>query len=200
MPINKIDSKSKPTPEITKLMPDFAESKSYFTMENLRKYLPWIILVVVVLIATVLVFTQFSKAKKLSQQVVELKQSPEQVVQEQSKKLIEKVGKLIILPVDEEPTIATVTDLKPLQDQPFFKNAKLGDKVIIYSLAKKAVLYREEANIVVEVAPLNIGDDNSAGTTKDTETNSNVNRDSSTTESTNKNSNLSSNSNSDPTE
>ncbi len=128
------------------------------------KFLPWILLIVVVVVSGFLVVSQFKKAKKLSQEVVELKQSPQQAVQEQAKELLDKVGKLIILPADEEPTIATVTDLKPLQDQPFFKNAKLGDKVLIYSVSKKAVLYREDQNIVVEVAPINF-DNNPAGAT-----------------------------------
>lgn len=131
---------------------------------GILKFLPWILLIVVVVVSGYLVVSQFTKAKKLSQEVVELKQSPQQAVQEQAKELLDKVGKLIILPTDEEPTIATVTDLKPLQDQPFFKNAKLGDKVLIYSVSKKAVLYREDQNIVVEVAPINF-DNNPAGAT-----------------------------------
>ena len=54
--------------------------------------------------------------------------------------LIAEVGKLVILPTDEEPTIATVTDLTELQKQEFFRQAKIGDKVIIYVKAGKAIL------------------------------------------------------------
>ena len=71
--------------------------------------------------------------------------------------LIAKLGRLIVLPTDEQPTIATVTDLAKLAGQPFFAQAKLGDKVFIYSNAKKAILYDEAANKIVEVAPINIG-------------------------------------------
>lgn len=73
---------------------------------------------------------------------------------EENKALVEKVGDLIILPKDETPTIATVNDLEKLKSQPFFANAELGDKVLIYAKAKKAILYRPSRNLIVELAPL----------------------------------------------
>ena len=72
----------------------------------------------------------------------------------EAKDLISKVGKLIVLPIGEDPTIATVTDPKKLQDQAFFANAKLGYKVLIYMQARKAYLYDPERNKLVEVAPI----------------------------------------------
>ena len=86
-----------------------------------------------------------------------LHQNPNQVSQDESKKLLASVGELIILPQDETPTIATVSDPEKVKNQPFFVNAKLGDKVLIYTNAKKAILYNPESNKIVEVAPINIG-------------------------------------------
>ena len=71
---------------------------------------------------------------------------------------MERVSRLIILPTDEEPTIATVADPDRLQDQPFFDNAKTGDKLLIYTNARKAILYDPVSDKIVEVAPINIGD------------------------------------------
>ena len=70
--------------------------------------------------------------------------------------LVNEVGKLITLPSDEKPTVATITDIEKLKDQPFFANAKNGDKVLIYTNAKKAILYRSEEKKIIEVGAVNI--------------------------------------------
>jgi hypothetical protein len=71
--------------------------------------------------------------------------------------LVKEVGKVMSLPTDERPTVATVTDMEKVKDQPFFKNAKNGDKVIIYSASKKAILYRPSEKKIIEVGLVNIG-------------------------------------------
>ena len=80
-----------------------------------------------------------------------------QTVESEAEKIITAVGKLMILPSDEKPTIATVTNMEKVKNQIFFKNAKNGDKVLLYEKAQKAILYRPEANIIVEVGAINIG-------------------------------------------
>ena len=77
-------------------------------------------------------------------------------VQAETDALVAAVGKLISLPTDETPTIATVTDVSKVKDQPFFKNAVNGDKVLIYTKAQKAILYDPTANKIVEVGAVNI--------------------------------------------
>jgi hypothetical protein len=86
-----------------------------------------------------------------------LKQNPQALTDKENAALVAKLGQLIMLPTDEQPTIATVADPSKLMDQPFFTNAKKGDRVIIYTNAKKAILYDEVANKIIEVAPVNIG-------------------------------------------
>ena len=71
--------------------------------------------------------------------------------------LLKNVSRLIVLPENESPTVATVSDLSKLKNQPFFANAHIGDKVLIYTNARKAILYSPTDRRIIEVAPLNIG-------------------------------------------
>lgn len=82
---------------------------------------------------------------------------PQALALKEAQLLTEEVGKLISLPEGETPTVATVTDPERLRDQEFFARAKAGDKVLLYSNARKAYLYDPVAKKLIEVAPLNIG-------------------------------------------
>lgn len=82
--------------------------------------------------------------------------NPETIAQNEVKMLTDQLGKLIELPTDEEPSVATVLEKEKLQDQPFFKAAENGDKVIIYTKAMKAILFRSSINKIIEVAPIQI--------------------------------------------
>lgn len=72
------------------------------------------------------------------------------------KTLIQNVGKLIELPTDEDPSVATIADISKLKDQPFFAHAKNGDKVLIYTKEKKAIIYRPSTNKIIEAASVEI--------------------------------------------
>lgn len=80
--------------------------------------------------------------------------NPEIVTKQETIWILEKINKLVDLPQDETPTVATVLDKEKLKDQDFFKKAENGDKVIVYMKAKKAVLYRPNTNKVIEIAPV----------------------------------------------
>lgn len=116
--------------------------------------------VIVILLIAILPSYYFYRQYKTAQKFI---QNPSEIAKEETKKLITTVGKLIDLPTDEEPTIATVSDIEKLKDQPFFAKAKVGDKVLIYTNAKKAILYDPVANKIIEVAPVNIGNATATG-------------------------------------
>lgn len=92
-----------------------------------------------------------------SQQAKTNPQDIQKAAQEEVKKVVAEVGKLIDLPTGEDPIVATVTDISKLADQPFFQKAKNGDKVLIYTTSRKAILYDPIAHKIIDVAPINIG-------------------------------------------
>jgi hypothetical protein len=69
--------------------------------------------------------------------------------------LVKKISMHMALP-SEKPTIATVENTKKLTNQTFFKNARNGDKVLMYTQNKKAILYRPSEDKIIEVAYLNV--------------------------------------------
>src|SRR3989344_4222629 len=108
------------------------------------------ILVVVTLVAAGSAYYFYDEASGL-------KKDPNKITREETAGLVAQVGKLIVLPEGETPTVATVSDPEKLKDQAFFAKAKMGDRVLIYASAKKAILYDVENHKIVEVAPINIG-------------------------------------------
>lgn len=97
-------------------------------------------------------YLKYSNLQKENQRLTD----PQEAAKEQTKQLKQDVGKLLDLP-NEDPTIATVTDAAKLRNQAFFSKAENGDKVLIFTQAKKAVLYRPSTKKIIEVAPINIG-------------------------------------------
>lgn len=113
--------------------------------------------IVLALIPSYYFYNQYQVTQKLLK-------NPQQLAQNQTKSVLDKLGKLMVLPKDETPTIATVQDKAKLKDQAFFSKAENGDKLVIYLKGKKAILFRESANKIIEVAPVNIEKNAAAGT------------------------------------
>ena len=132
-----------------KLPENLKEVVSQAVIEKVRKLTPYL------LMGAVLVAVGF--AAYFWYEVSALKKNPQRAVQEETRKLLANVSQLIVLPEGETPTIATVTDPERLKDQPFFAKAQTGDKVLIYTNVRKAILYSPTQNKIVEVAPINIG-------------------------------------------
>lgn len=82
--------------------------------------------------------------------------NPQVASQNEVNDIKEKLGKIYELPTDEEPSVATVLDVEKIKDQPFFVKAKNGDKVVIYSKAQVAILYRISENKIINVAPVSL--------------------------------------------
>jgi hypothetical protein len=81
----------------------------------------------------------------------------------EAQKTVEQVSKIIILP-DENPTVATVTDIGKLAGQKFFEKAQNGDRVLIFTNAKEVILYRPMINKIVALGPVESGQSVSTST------------------------------------
>ncbi|MDQ3158964.1 MAG: hypothetical protein M3P98_02405 [bacterium] len=90
-----------------------------------------------------------------------VREDPSSITKKENSRLVEKVSELYNLP-DEEPAVATVIDKTQLGDQPFFANAENDDKILIFTQAKLAVIYREKDNKIISVGPIAINQDKSA--------------------------------------
>ncbi|MFA7662855.1 MAG: LytR C-terminal domain-containing protein [Patescibacteria group bacterium] len=88
------------------------------------------------------------------QKYQEIKNNPDIVNQKEAETIISALGKMMELPADETPTIATILNKDELKDQPFFNKAENGDKVIAYAKSMQAILYRPSINKIISVAPL----------------------------------------------
>jgi len=132
------------TPKPARQRPQFALPKVTVKLPADRR--PWIAVAVLALIS-IFLFVQYREAQaKLHPSAAA---STKQVLQ-----TIDKVGKLVILPTDENPSVVTVSDPAKLSGQKFFAHAKAGDKVLIYNKAGEAILYRPSTNQIVTIAPV----------------------------------------------
>jgi len=82
--------------------------------------------------------------------------------------IIAAVGKVMLLPTDETPTLAKVSDPSVLQSQAFFKNAVVGDVVLMYPKSLRAILFDPMQDKIIEVGPITAA----AATTSATSTHS----------------------------
>ena len=88
--------------------------------------------------------------------------TPEEMGEKATDELLEKVGKLILLPEDKQAIISTIQDIEKLSEgQQFFEKAQNGDKVIIYD--DRAIIYSPTKNILVNVGPVYAQEDGSQG-------------------------------------
>lgn len=133
------------------------------TADKKKTSLKTILRVVVVLGLMGFAGWSFLKYQQTKTQVDQLSnpEAQQEAIAKEREEVLAKVGKLMILPEDEEPTIATVTDAEVLaQYQPFFRKASDGDKVIIYVQSGKSIIYSPDKNIIVNVGTISVQGNN----------------------------------------
>lgn len=96
-----------------------------------------------------------------------MKKNSADMVKKESQELLSKVSRLYLVSTKEEPTIATVSDPDKLKDQAFFSESKKGDKVLIFTQAGKAVLYRPDIDKIIAIAPFDTSNNSGTNPTPD---------------------------------
>jgi hypothetical protein len=125
---------------------------------NLRKKIVNIMLrhwkKIVLLVAALIFLAMVGTTVFFYREWKEFKSGRNVAAQDEVSAITNKIGKFMELPSDEVPTVATVSDREKLKGQPFFARAQNGDKVLIYTKAQKAILYRPSENKVIEAINL----------------------------------------------
>lgn len=118
--------------------------------------------VVLVIILILLLAAASAAAVYFYRQFNLMKTNPNLIAQKETDTIKKDIASIMEVP-NEEPSIATVIDKEKLGDQPFFQNAQNGDRVIIYTNAKEAILFRPSAKKIINVAPISFDADQKQG-------------------------------------
>lgn len=106
-------------------------------------------------------FTRYQDSQEKNKQAqaeIERLKNPEESAKIAEDALIEEVKKVALVPTDERPTIANVTDSGQLKDQPLFALIENDDKVLLYPNARRQIVYRPSTKQVITAVTLPEGD------------------------------------------
>lgn len=123
-----------------------------------------LVIAVIALILIILAGFFYYKYSEARKEVNRLS-NPQEAAKSEAIRLRDEVGQFYQVP-DEIPTVATVVDASKLKSQAFFANAENGDRVLMFTQAKKAILYRPSIKKIIEVAPINLGNNQSSQSTQ----------------------------------
>lgn len=108
------------------------------------------------LILIIMLFSVMNDRNELKSKVDKLSTGSSASSANDIKELTAEISKVYELPTGETPTLATVSDASKVKNQAFFKNAQNGDKVLLYSKAGQAVLYRPSIKKIIAIAPVDL--------------------------------------------
>ena len=135
-----------------------------FRSFGLVKVIGLVLIIALAGVATWSYYNYYQAQQKLAK--LETPEGQKELAEQETSILMDKIRRHMVLPDDEQPTVATVTDVNVLKEnQPFFKNAENGDKVLVYVKDRKAIIYSPSKDVVVNVGVVAV--DEQAGTTPD---------------------------------
>lgn len=134
------------------------------------KFLPWIVVAVVLVAGAGAAYYYKDQADKVKSDPATVQKEKNQA---ETDRIMAAVSKALLINEKDKPTVARIEDPAKLQksNADFYKDAQKGDYLIIYP--KRALIYRESNNQIVNIAPIiNTSDlKKDEGTTPASETN-----------------------------
>ena len=128
------------------------------TLSSRKKILAFVI--VLALLAVILVLDM--RRRRVEDQLTKLSVSTDQVDanseenKETARRVTQRVGRLMVLPADIEPTVATIVNIDALRSRnAFYNSAENGDYLLV--TPTRAILYSDKRNIILDVAPVQVG-------------------------------------------
>jgi hypothetical protein len=97
-----------------------------------------------------------SAERQLQELSVQLGQvGDQQQNREMAKQIVDEVRKVMDIPTDTEPTVATIVDVAKLRQQnPFYNKAENGDYLIV--TPSRAILYSAKNKKILDVVPVQL--------------------------------------------
>ena len=151
------NSNAQATPQIDK-KPERKENVAAPVRFKFAKHLPKFIAIVAILLSVAISGNLYLRYRETQEELAEYVDDPNVLSFKEKYDLLSKVSNLALLPANEDPTVATITNAHRLKGQQFFQYAQNNDKVIIFPQAGRAILYRPSINKIIEAAPVNITD------------------------------------------
>lgn len=114
------------------------------------------VLILVVILALAGAGYMYYQYQKTAAELKKVKTQPssQSPKDDEIKKMVAEIAKVARIPENETPSIATITDVSKLKDQPFFKDAKNGDILLVFNSSGKAILYDPKNKKIVDVTTL----------------------------------------------
>ncbi len=96
-----------------------------------------------------------SQLKETEQELEKIKEFTERGGSQVAQEVLEAVGKVMDIPTDPQPTVATIVDVESLREaSPFYDKAENGDHLVITET--RAILYDSDRGIILDVVPVSI--------------------------------------------
>jgi hypothetical protein len=128
-------------------------SNSTNSSAGMRQALLWALLAIVLAASAWSFYNYYTASHQLA--ILKDPKLASEVNKKQTAELLNKLKLLLVLPNDKNPVVATINDVEKLATtQDFYRMAHNGDKLIIFTASRKAVIFDEKANKVVNVGPI----------------------------------------------